>query len=384
MAYEVVPLEDFSKVFGSTTELSSVSIGGQVVHVSDEFFAEAYQLLLVESPVSLAKQYGPNGELYSGWETRRHNPTYDWWVYHQTGNDRVNHLAFDIDTTHFNGMPGSSLDKGPELDSITPLGNEAPEASVDAAYEFPNDGTTWEEILPKVRLGPSRRHLYKIPATGQTTYVRLRIYPDGGIARFRVYGHVMPIFPASPVEAFDLAYIFAGGKIVATSDDHFGSSSNLLLPGRGKDMGDGWETKRSYTMDHQDWVTIKLGAPGYLSTAVIDTIHFKGNFPESCDIRGIYSQENVPGANSDGWNMISSPVKLGPHRMHFIQLSNPCEQYTHVKVSIYPDGGIKRIRIIGTMAAKYGADVTEITTHADGKHQITPIVVEEGWEIIEA
>ncbi|KAG1751648.1 allantoicase [Suillus paluster] len=364
MAYEVVPLEDFSKVFGSTTELSSVSIGGQVVHVSDEFFAEAYQLLLVEPPVSLAKQYGPNGELYSGWETRRHNPTYDWCTI-KLGTTGII-IGFDIDTTHFNG-------------------NEAPEASVDAAYEFPIEGAAvrvWKEILPRVRLGPSRRHIYKIPATGQATYVRLRIYPDGGIARFRVYGRIMPVFPASPVEPFDLAHIFAGGKVVATSDDHFGSSSNLLLPGRGKDMGDGWETKRSYAKNHQDWVTIKLGAPGYLSTAVIDTIHFKGNFPESCDIWGICSQENVPGANSDGWKIILSPVKLGPHRLHFFQLSDPRERYTHVKISIYPDGGMKRIRIIGTLA-KSEADATESTTEDDGNHPTTPIIVEEGWEIIE-
>lgn len=125
------------------------------------------------------------------------------------------------------------------------------------------------------------------------------------------------------------------------------------------------------------------GAPGYLSTAVIDTIHFKGNFPESCDIRGIHSQDIAPDVNSDDWKTILSPVKLGPHRMHFFQLSRTCEQYTHVKVSIYPDGGIKRIRIIGTMAMKYEADVMEITTQANGEYQTTPIVVEEGWEIIE-
>lgn len=153
-------------------------------------------------------------------------------------------------------------------------------------------------------------------------------------------------------------------------------------------MGDGWETKRSFAKDHQDWVIIKLyvsyvfhsvrisstlkrGVPGYLATAVIDTIHFKGNFPESCDIQGIYSQGTEPDA-SDHWKMILPPVKLGPNRMHFFQLNNPCEQYTHVKVSIYPDGGIKRIRIIGTLA-------TETTAQEDRKN----IIVEEGWEILE-
>ncbi|OAX42298.1 allantoicase [Rhizopogon vinicolor AM-OR11-026] len=357
MAYEVVALEDFHRVFGSTTELSSVSIGGQVVNVSDEFFAEAYQLLLVEPPASLAKQYGPNGELYSGWETRRHNPTYDWCTIRLGTTGTI--TGFDIDTTHFNG-------------------NEAPEASVDVAYEFPSD---WKEVFPKVRLGPSRRHLYKIPATGRTTYVRLRIYPDGGIARFRVYGHVVPVFPVNPAEPFDLAHIFSGGEVVATSDDHFGSSSNLLLPGRGIDMGDGWETKRSHAEDHQDWVTIKLGAPGYLITAIIDTIHFKGNFPESCDIRGICSREQEPDVNNGGWKMILSPVKLGPHLMHFFQLNSPCDQYTHVKVSIYPDGGIKRVRIIGTLAAKPDPDAKETIAQEDRERH--DIIVEEGWEILE-
>jgi allantoicase len=227
----------------------------------------------------------------------------------------------------------------------------------------------------------------------------------------------MPVFPANPIEPLDLAHIFTGGKVVATSDDHFGSSSNLLLPGRGQfDAGISNKLHLSYRPQGKIWemdgkpkeamkritrtgslsncmflLVCRLlsdihsfrGAPGYLSTAVIDTIHFKGNFPESCDIRGIYSQDIAPDANSDDWKIILSPVKLGPHRMHFFRLSSPCEQYTHVKVSIYPDGGIKRIRIIGTMATKYEADVAEITTQADGKHQTTLIVVEEGWEIIE-
>jgi len=165
-------------------------------------------------------------------------------------------------------------------------------------------------------------------------------------------------------------------------------------------MGDGWETKRSYSKDHQDWVIIKLcvflipsiplnfihsnrGAPAYLATAIIDTIHFKGNFPESCDIRGIYNQEREPDVNNGGWKMILSPAKLSPNRMHFFQLNGPSEKYTHVKVSIYPDGGIKRVRIIGTLAAKIepGAAETTASLREDGERHC--IIVEEGWEILE-
>lgn len=98
-------------------------------------------------------------------------------------------------------------------------------------------------------------------------------------ARFRVYGLVSPVFPTSLDVQLDLAHVFSGGRVVFTSDQHFGVGSNLILPGRGeqplspetkqktyayclgKDMGDGWETKRSRQKGHKDWVIIKLYVP---------------------------------------------------------------------------------------------------------------------------
>ena len=133
----------------------------------------------------------------------------------------------------------------------------------------------WVEVLPKVPIGPTARHLFTIPETTCANYVKLNMYPDGGIvssclvprrstqltslqARFRVYGKVAPVFPNDVSQLFDLAHVFAGGLVEFTSDQHFGVGSNLILPGRGKDMGDGWETKRSRQPGHKDWVIIKL------------------------------------------------------------------------------------------------------------------------------
>lgn len=59
-------------------------------------------------------------------------------------------------------------------------------------------------------------------------------------------------------ELIDLAHVFAGGRVISVSDQHYGKGSNLLLPGRGKDMGDGWETKRSREAGHKDWVLVRL------------------------------------------------------------------------------------------------------------------------------
>ncbi|KZT26690.1 allantoicase [Neolentinus lepideus HHB14362 ss-1] len=335
MAYERVSLDRFS-TFATAIELSSVALGGRIVSVSDEFFAEAYNLLLVEPAQSLKGQFGPKGALYSGWETRRHNPTYDWCIIKLGAAGTI--FGFDVDTSHFNG-------------------NEAPEVSVDALFSMEEqepraDDSRWKKILPKVPLGPNSRHLFKITETPGFNYIKLNMYPDGGIARFRVYGLVTPIFPENPTDLLDLAHVLAGGRVVFTSDQHFGVGSNLILPGRGKDMGDGWETKRSREKGHRDWTIIKLGAPGYLEQVEIDTAHFKGNFPESCEIHATNSTTLIPEDQSeDAWTLVLSRTKLGPHRRHFFQLETvPTSTFTHFRVTIYPDGGIKRVRVLGRRA----------------------------------
>ncbi|KAI0930256.1 hypothetical protein AcV5_007017 [Taiwanofungus camphoratus] len=335
MAYERISIDKFSDTFSTAIELSSVALGGSIVSVSDEFFAEAYHLLLVEPAPSLKGQFGPKGALFSGWETRRHNPSYDWCIIRlgTTGST----FGFEVDTSHFNG-------------------NEAPEVSVDALYspdEAPQaDDSRWSQILPKVGLGPSSKHLFKIPPSSRVNYVKLNMYPDGGIARFRVYGLVLPVFPADTAASLDLAHVFSGGRVVFTSDQHFGVGSNLVLPGRGKDMGDGWETKRSRGKGHKDWAIIKLGDAGFLSHVEIDTAHFKGNFPESCELHAVHSDELVPrNVAENQWILILPRTKLGPHRQHFFQLQNvDGVPFTHIKITIYPDGGIKRARIIGRRA----------------------------------
>ncbi|EIN11886.1 Allantoicase [Punctularia strigosozonata HHB-11173 SS5] len=347
---ERIALENFLQSFGTAIELSSVALGGRVTSLSDEFFAEAFHLLLVEPAPSLKGQFGPKGALYSGWETRRHNPNYDWCVVKLGTTGTI--FGFDVDTTHFNG-------------------NEAPEVSIQALHSVDGrdpveNDSRWIEILPKVSLGPSSRHLFKIPETQPYNYVKLNMYPDGGIARFRVYGSVSPVFPADESASCDLAHVFAGGKVVFTSDQHFGVGSNLIIPGRGKDMGDGWETKRSRQKGHKDWVIIQLGAPCYLEQAEIDTAHFKGNFPESCELHATISSDTVPAVPEDEWISILPRSKLGPHRQHYFQLENVADRaFTHVRLTIHPDGGVKRVRIIGKRAAgKQGLETSVESTAA--------------------
>ncbi|KAF9049979.1 allantoicase [Panaeolus papilionaceus] len=342
MTAERIALEDFNQHFSSYTELSSVALGGRIIDVSDEFFAEAFHLLLVEPAPSMKGQFGPNGALFSGWETRRHNPTFDWCMI-QLGTTGTL-CGFDVDTANFNG-------------------NEAPEVSIYALHDPElkdptHDDPRWTEVLPRSNLGPSSRHLFKIPETTSYNYVKIHMYPDGGIARFRAYGEVSPVHPTSDV-AFDLAHVFAGGRVLAVSDQHFGVGSNLILPGRGKNMGDGWETKRSRTKGHNDWVIIQLGAPGHLEQVEIDTNHFLGNFPESCEIHAIRDTGDIDWSSSSAipdnshWTLVLPRTKLTAHKQHYFELENVEDRvFTHIKVTIHPDGGMKRVRIIGRKATQ--------------------------------
>ncbi|KAG6837508.1 hypothetical protein H0H93_008433 [Arthromyces matolae] len=235
-------------------------------------------------------------------------------------------------------------------------GNEAPQVSVDVLHgsvtEEPLvDDPRWTEVLPKVDMGPNSRHLFTIANTQPVNYVKLNMYPDGGIARFRVYGHVSPLIPSEESTLFDLGHVFAGGRVEFTSDQHFGVGANLILPGRGKNMGAGWETKRSRAKGHRDWAIIKLGISGILDHIEIDTNHFKGNFPESCEVHGLYTITDInwnAAEDQEDWTLILPRTKLGPHRQQYFQLENvEGRLYSHIKVTIFPDGGLQRVRVMG-------------------------------------
>ncbi|SPO23458.1 related to DAL2 - allantoinase [Ustilago trichophora] len=353
-----IPLDQFDAVLGSTsTEISSVALGGRILSTSDEWFAPASSLLKVGPAPSLKGQFGPKGALFDGWETRRHNPTYDWVILRLGPSAGGRLIGFDVDTANFNG------NEAPEI-SIHALAL-TPEEEAATANALAENDARWECVVPVTPCGPSQRHLFKV-AEGKGdkfyTHIKLHMIPDGGIARFRVYG-VIPPPPVgqgegeqvnaenSAYNVLDLAHCLNGGRVVFTDDNHFGAGSNIILPGRGKDMGDGWETRRSRAKGHFNWSIVKLGEPGFLSYAEVDTAHFLGNFPESTEILGtVHNSSSIPSADAQ-WVTLLPRTKLGPGRRHFFALpEGNSAPFTHVMVKMHPDGGIKRFRVHGRRA----------------------------------
>jgi allantoicase len=210
------------------------------------------------------------------------------------------------------------------------------------------------EILQKSPLQGDGDNFLAIDDRRPWTHLRLNIYPDGGVARLRVYGEAeidwAPI--AKTRRVVDLASILNGGLVLGASDMHFGARDNMIMPGRAKNMGDGWETRRRRGPGY-DWAIVRLGTAGHISQLEIDTNHYKGNYPDRASVEACFA----PGASladllSAHWSELLPETKLRPHHRHRfttgLRLTGPA---THVRVNIFPDGGVSRLRVHGTVAA---------------------------------
>lgn len=321
-------------------------MGSEIVAFSDQWFADAANLITPTPPVRKPGVFVHSGAWYDGWETRRHNPGPFDWVVIRLGVSSGKVQGIEIDTAHFNGN---------EAPAIAVEGAYAPDVDKDTVTKYAGvgrGGWQWKTILGTQECGPSQRHAWKLSGSvtyNPITHVRLLMFPDGGIARFRLYGNVIPVFPQDRNILFDLAAATMGGVAVSCSDQHFGKKDNILLPGRGVHMGDGWETKRSREKDHSDWVIVRLGTLGQIQKIVLDTAHFRGNYPREFKIHAILCGDPAyePGVG-DEWTEILPPKPCGPDREHEFEIDpSKVEEWTHVKLTILPDGGVSRLRALG-------------------------------------
>ena len=240
----------------------------------------------------------------------------------------------DIETTHFTG-------NAPEYASLE---GAWVEGSLSEHIE-------WFELLSKSTTRADDHNIFTISSTQPCTHLRLKIYPDGGVARLRAWGS--PKLQRENYvegELIVLASVMVGGRGQICSDEFYSSPSNLLMPGQGTNMGDGWETRRRRDADN-DWCIIKFGVPGSIRKVILDTAHFKGNYPESFSLEATYSETKDLQLETVKWQPIIAKTPLRSDQVHlFIKqiLATPDQQFTHVRLNIFPDGGVSRLRIFGT------------------------------------
>lgn len=320
--------------FAGMVNLAQTRLGAEVVYANDEFFGAKERLIEAADPVFIPDKYDDHGKWMDGWETRRRRePGHDWCVVRLGMPGLVK--GFDVETSHFTG-------------------NFAPEVSIDACSSderVPPEDTEWREIVPRSHVMGDCHNYLSPHSEVVCTHLRLNIYPDGGIARLRVYGEVQPDWPALARQApIDLLALEHGGRALACSDEHFGSMHNLNAPGRGVNMGDGWETARRRGPGH-DWVVMALGRAGTVESVEIDTAHFKGNYPDRVTLQAARVDSGTVGRivdDSGSWPTLLPEQKLqADHRHVFREELEPLGAVTHVRMNIFPDGGVSRLRLFG-------------------------------------
>jgi allantoicase len=326
--------------FTALADLASARVGGRAIATSDEFFAPRSALLKPEPPIFVPGKYTARGKWMDGWESRRRRtPGHDWCIV-ALGLRGVVH-GVNVDTRHFTGNYPSHC----SIDALDASGRVKA-----AAYGL--EGAPWTTILPTSELHGDGDNLLAVDDRRPWTHLRLNIFPDGGVARFRVYGEAAIDWPrlARADRALDLASILNGGLVLGASDMHFGARDNLIMPGRGKNMGDGWETRRRRGAGH-DWAIVRLGAPGRIARVEIDTNHYKGNYPESASLEGCHTPgAMLEAAASATWTVLLPRTTLRPdHRHVFSRELRTIGPASHVRINIFPDGGVSRLRIWGVV-----------------------------------
>ncbi|XP_058059884.1 probable inactive allantoicase [Anopheles bellator] len=374
--------------FTELSEVASIGSNGRVLFATDDWFAPAEWMLKDGEPVFLPDEYTAYGKWMDGWETRRKRlPGHDWCLIELGAPTRVAGLL--IDTGFFTGnyaprvsVQGGTLDETTRSMLETSItrrtegdGMMGSGASADELGMVNLLGTDrWAVLLPRVELKPgyqaTRRHYFALPDEKRqlvVRHLRVNMFPDGGIARLRVFGSVqldrklLRRSESSMAAKIDLIAMFNGGRCTEYSNAHYGHPRNLIKPSDGRNMGDGWETARRLDrpavlmVDENgilqvpgcEWAIFALAAPGWIEEVHVDTKHFKGNYPDS--VRLEYAVLDEP----DCWIPLMEARKLSPDRMHVFRGAELLVQKRAagtVRLTMAPDGGISRVRLMGTVA----------------------------------
>lgn len=318
--------------------LVSPKLGAEVTYATDDFFAAKERVIDDKDPVFIEDKYDDHGKWMDGWESRRKRTE---------GHD---HCIIKMGT--------SGIIRAVNIDTSFFTGNYPPGASVEACLsdDEPDAETIWTTLVARTDLGPDAAHILPVEDDRPYNWLRLNIFPDGGVARLRVYGDAYCNWQAGGADTlYELSAVKNGGRIVAYNDAHYGAVWSLLCPGRGKNMGDGWETRRRREPGN-DWIIIALGRAGVIEKIELDTAHFKGNYPDGFSLQAAMVDDiddATIAAQAETWAEILPRSKLGPDSEHVAGEAAVLKAFgpvSHIRLNIYPDGGVSRFRVWGKLA----------------------------------
>ncbi|MCS5589832.1 MAG: allantoicase [Candidatus Thioglobus sp.] len=322
-------------------DIASSDQGSKVIYCSDEFFADSSRMLQANDPVWIEGKYDENGKWMDGWESRRRRDGKNDFCFIRLGSTSIIN-NFNIDTSHFTGnfAPAISI-----------LGCCVPGGTTDDRVVDGSAVSEWFDLLTQENLKSDSHNLFSCKSTQPLTHLKITLYPDGGIARFRAYGNTYSEDTKYQMTGTNVISKESGARAVFANDEHFGCLSNVLEEHDPLSMADGWETRRRRKPGN-DWGIIALSSPAKVHEIVIDTSFFKGNFPDTFSISSTNmtdTDDNTLIEKSNTWDKIIERKKLGMNKIHIFKKEDLLheQEITHVRIDIFPDGGIARLKLIG-------------------------------------
>ena len=312
-------------------DLTQPRLGTKVIYKTDDFFASANRIISPTIPLFKEGVFDKHGKWMDGWESRRKRTSgHDYIILKLGKPGKI--FKIDVDTSHFNGNQ-------PSMVSI-----EGANSNLNKIKKF-----KWIPILTKKKVKANSHHFFSVKKNKIFTHIKFNIFPDGGVARLRLYGSIAKSKKFKN-KKINLASLLDGASVIACNNEHFGKAENILAPGKAKNMGDGWETRRRRVKGN-DWLILNSIDGKSIDKIEISTHHFKGNYPSYCSLQAAYllsKSSNQIVKSSNKWKYLLKNTKLSANKTHkFKNFLMKKDKINHIKINIFPDGGISRFRIFG-------------------------------------
>ena len=316
-------------------DLAQPRLGSKVIFKTDDFFASANRIIDPSSPIFKEGLFNKNGKWMDGWESRRkRTPGHDYLIIKLGKPGSISKV--NVDTSHFNGNQPSMI-------------------SIDACNSKSNNikSFKWKNLVSKKKTKANSHHIFKTSSKSVFTHIKLNIFPDGGVARLRLYGSISKENNNFGKKTINLASLLDGASVVACNNEHFGKAENILAPGKAKNMGDGWETRRRRDKGF-DWLILNSIDGEMIDKIEISTHHFKGNFPSHCSLQAAFISGKKSFSSivksSNKWKFLMNKVNLSKNKTHkFKNKLMKNNKINFIKINIFPDGGISRFKIFGKL-----------------------------------
>jgi len=314
-------------------DLAQPRLGSKVIFKTDDFFASANRIIDPAPPVFKEGIFDKHGKWMDGWESRRKRTTGNDYLIIKLGKSGRIHKV-DVDTSHFHGNQ-------PAMVSLEGCNSKSKNIK----------SLKWKTLISKKKTKANSHHLFKVSSNQTFTHIKLNIFPDGGVARLKLYGSITNKENKYGNKNINLASLLNGAAIIACNNEHFGKAENILAPGKAKNMGDGWETRRRRNKGF-DWLILNCVKGQNISDIEISTHHFKGNFPSHCSIQAAFIPNKKSAKSivktSNKWGHLLNKVKLSANKTHkFNKKLMKNNKINYLKINIFPDGGISRFKIYG-------------------------------------